>query len=77
MHAIIEIECPRHGIERKRLIIVRRFNVHPRDIILLFSEHKNIGEIKKITIGRNIKPDEVYSVITKYYPNSKIALFGL
>jgi hypothetical protein len=63
----VEILCNRHGFERFRVKIVKRFNMPSNIIIPELSQRSTIGEIKCIYVGRDISNKEVERFLLNYF----------
>ena len=63
----VEILCNKHGLERFRVKIVKRFNMPSNIIIPELSQRPTIGEIKCIYVGRDISNKEVEKFLVNYF----------
>jgi hypothetical protein len=63
----VEILCNKHGFERFRVKIVKRFNMPSNIIIPELSQRPTIGEIKCIYVGRDISNKEVEKFLLNYF----------
>lgn len=63
----VEMLCNKHGLERFRVKIIRRFNMPPQMIIPEFSRRPTVGEIKCIYIGRGVSNKEVEGYLINYF----------
>jgi hypothetical protein len=63
----VEMLCNKHGLERFRVKIVKRFNMPPDVIIPELSRRPTIGEIKCIYVGRDISNREVENFLRDYF----------
>jgi len=63
----VEILCNKHGLERFRVKIVKRFNMPSNIIMPELSQRPSIGEIKCIYVGRNVSNKEVEGYLVNYF----------
>jgi len=63
----VEILCNKHGFERFRVKIIRRFNMPTQVIIPEFSRRPTAGEIKCIYVGRSVSDKEVEGYLINYF----------
>jgi hypothetical protein len=63
----VEILCNKHGFERFRVKIVKRFNMPSNIIMPELSQRPSIGEIKCIYVGRGITNKEVERFLLDYF----------
>jgi len=63
----VEILCNKHGFERFRIKIVKRFNMPSNMIVPELSQRPTIGEIKCIYVGRDISNKEVEKFLLNYF----------
>lgn len=63
----VEIICNKHGLERFRVKIIKRFNMPSTMIVPELSQRPTIGEIKCIYVGRDISNKEVEKFLVNYF----------
>jgi hypothetical protein len=63
----VEMFCHKHGLERFKVKIVKRFNIPSNIIIPELSQRPTIGEIKCIYVGRDISNKEVEKFLVNYF----------
>jgi len=63
----VEILCNKHGFERFRVKIVKRFNMPSNIIMPELSQRPSIGKIKCIYVGRGISNKEVERFLLDYF----------
>jgi hypothetical protein len=63
----VEMVCNKHGFERFRVKIVRKFNMPPNVIVPELSRRPTVGEIKCIYVGREVNPKEVERYLVNYF----------
>jgi len=61
---LVELNCPKHGFERFKIKIMKKFNMEI-DAILLEESRK--GEIKSLVVGRKVSNDKIKAYITDYF----------
>jgi len=62
----VEAYCPRHGLERFRVDVVKKYNIYSNAIILAF-RRKPTKQLSKIVIGRNVTEKEAQDALMKYF----------
>ena len=62
----MEAYCPRHGLERFRVDVVKKYNIYSNAIILAF-RRKPTKQLSKIVIGRNVTEKEAQDALMKYF----------
>lgn len=63
----VEMLCNKHGLERFRVKIVKRFNMPSNTILPELSQRPTMGEIKCIYVGRDISNKEVENFLRDYF----------
>jgi NADPH-dependent 7-cyano-7-deazaguanine reductase QueF len=63
----VEIICNKHGFERFRVKIVKRFNIPSNIIMPELSHRPSIGEIKCIYVGRGVNEAAVKEYLVSYF----------
>ena len=63
----VEMRCNKHGFERFRIKIVRKFNMPPNIIVPELSRRPTVGEIKCIYVGRGVSNKEVEQYLVDYF----------
>ena len=63
----VEIFCNKHGFERFRVKIVKRFNMPSNIIMPELSQRPSIGEIKCIYVGRGVSEADVKEYLVNYF----------
>ena len=66
MAFVVEVYCPRHGLERFRVKIIKRFNVKANEIRLCFRKKPKLG-LSAIIVGRNVKYSEIQDYLIHYF----------
>ena len=66
MMFIIEMECPKHGLERFKVKVIRKYNVKS-ELILPKIRKKPKQSISGIIIGRNVTHSEVQNYLFNYF----------
>lgn len=62
----IEVSCPKHGFERFKVKIIRKYNVAKRLIVPTFRTRPKY-ELSGIVIGRSVEYDDVKEYLIKYF----------
>lgn len=63
----VEMHCNKHGLERFKVKIVRKFNMPPNIIVPDLSRRPTVGEIKCIYVGRRVSNKEVEQYLVDYF----------
>lgn len=66
---LVEAYCPRHGLERFRVDVIKKYNIYSNAIILAFRK-KPTKQLSKIVIGRNVTEKEAQDALMKYFKES-------
>ena len=66
LNILIEIRCPKHGLERFRIKVIKRYNL-AANIIQAKNRSKHIGEITCLYVGRDVSQKEVKNYLTNYF----------
>lgn len=62
---LVELICPKHGLERYTVKVIKRFNISPNEIMPKFRT-KPKPELSGIIIGRNVNEREVRKFFENY-----------
>jgi len=62
----VEAYCPKHGLERFRVDVIKKYNIYSNAIILAF-RRKPTKQLSKIVIGRNVTEKEAQDALMKYF----------
>jgi len=60
------MKCPEHGLERFKIKVVKRFNMHAEIIEPRFRSRPKPGELSCIYVGRSISEREVREYLIDY-----------
>jgi len=63
---LVELACPKHGLERFTIKVIRRFNISPNEIMPKFRT-KPKPELSGIVVGRNVNEKEVQKFLENYF----------
>lgn len=64
---LIEARCPRHGLERFKVKIIRRFNIAHDQITPKLTKKPTRGEISLLYVGRDVSNDEAKDYLIDYF----------
>ncbi len=64
---LIEMRCPRHGFERFRVKLIKRFNIASNEIIPKLRRKPTLDEIGLLYVGRNVSYDEAKNYLISYF----------
>jgi hypothetical protein len=64
---LIEMRCPRHGFERFRVKLIKRFNITSDEIVPKLRRKPTLDEICLLYVGRNVSYDEAKNYLISYY----------
>lgn len=64
---LIEMSCPRHGFERFKVRIIKRFNIASSEIMPKLRSKPVRGELSSLYVGRNVSYGEVKDYLIDYF----------
>lgn len=64
---LIEMSCPKHGLERFKVRIVKRFNIASGQIMPKLRSKPVRGELSSLYVGRNVTYNEVQDYLVDYF----------
>jgi hypothetical protein len=64
---IIEMKCPKHGLERFTVKIIKRFNIASHEIMPRLRTKTVRGELSLLYVGRNVSYDEAKGYVINYF----------
>jgi len=62
----VEYRCPKHGYERFKIKVIKKYNVSPNVIMPIFRTRPN-HELSGIVIGRGVEHNETRDYLIKYF----------
>jgi len=62
----IELNCPRHGLERFKVRVIRKYNLKADLIVPQFRSRPKPG-LSSLLVGRNVSSEEIESYLNKYF----------
>jgi hypothetical protein len=62
----IEMSCPKHGLERFKIKIIKKYNVNKESIEPKFRT-KPYHELAAVIVGKSVGHDEVRQYLTDYF----------
>lgn len=63
----IEMRCPKHGLERFRVKVIKRYNL-PADVIQPKTRNRpKPGEISCLYTGRSVNEEQVKNYLVNYF----------
>jgi len=66
MSILIELNCPRHGLERFKVKVIRKYNLKADLIVPQFRSRPKPG-LSSLFVGRNVSSKEIESYLDKYF----------
>jgi len=63
----VELKCPKHGLERFNIKVVRRFNMKNDTIKPKFRTRTNTDELSRLLVGKNVCDKEIKDYLTHYF----------
>lgn len=63
---MVELNCPKHGFERFRIKVVKKFNMPPSTIKPRISSRPNPGEISCLVVGRDVSAIDAKKYLIDY-----------
>jgi hypothetical protein len=64
---LIEMSCPRHGLERFKVKIITRYNIASNQIMPKLRTKPIRGEVSSLYVGRNVTYNEVKDYLVDYF----------
>lgn len=64
---IIEVKCPKHGLERFKVKIIKRFNIASNEIMPRLRRKPVRGELCLLYVGRNVSYNEAKRYLVDYF----------
>lgn len=64
---LVEMSCPKHGLERFKVKIVKRFNMSSGQIMPKLRTKPVRGELSSLYVGRNVTYSEVEDYLVDYF----------
>ena len=64
---LVEMSCPRHGLERFKVRIIKRFNIASSEITPKLRSKPVRGELSSLYVGRNVTNSEVKEYLIDYF----------
>lgn len=63
---LVEVNCPKHGFERFKVKVIKKFNIGKKTIIPVFRTRPKY-ELSGIIIGKNVNYSEAKEYLIKYF----------
>lgn len=64
---LVEALCPKHGLERFKIKIIKRFNIASDEILPKFRTKPKNGELNLLYIGRNVNYSQAKEYLVNYF----------
>ena len=64
---LVEISCPRHGLERYKVKVIKRFNIASDQIVPKLKNKFAKGELSRVYVGRNVSYSDVRDFLIDYF----------
>jgi hypothetical protein len=64
---LIEMRCPRHGFERFRVKLIKRFNITSDEIVPKLRRKPAPDDVCLLYVGRNVSYDQAKNYLMSYY----------
>jgi hypothetical protein len=61
------MRCPKHGFERFRVKLIKRFNIASDEIIPKQRSKPTLDEVGLLYVGRNVSYNEAKDYLMNYY----------
>lgn len=61
------MKCPKHGLERFRVKIVRRFNIYADEIQPKFRSRPKSGGLSCLYVGRDVTEREMRNFLVEHF----------
>jgi len=62
----VEMKCPEHGLERFKIKVIKKYNVHPELITPKYRTRPK-HEMSGIIVGRNVSHTEIQDFMMQYF----------
>lgn len=62
----VELKCPEHGLERFKIKVIKKYNVHPELIAAKYRTRPK-REMSGIIVGRNVSHTEIRDFMIQYF----------
>lgn len=63
---LLEVACPKHGLERFSIKVVKKYNIPSKDIIPCLRRKPKPGGISRLYVGRNVTEEEAKRFVVDY-----------
>lgn len=63
----VEMICPKHGLERFKIKIVRKFNIKADAIMPKFRSRPEAGGLGSLLVGRDVNNKEIQNYLIRYF----------
>jgi len=62
----VEIKCPKHGLERFKIKVIKKYNVNP-ELIMPKYRTRPTYELSSLVVGRNVEDSEIKDYLAQYF----------
>lgn len=69
----VEVNCPKHGLERFQIKVIKKYNLKSDLIVPQFRSRPKSG-LSGLLVGRNVSGREVESFLNEYFHQKEIAI---
>ena len=69
----IELNCPRHGLERFKVKVVRKYNLKSDLIVPQFRSRPKPG-LSSLLVGREVSDKEIESYLNEYFHQKEVMI---
>lgn len=63
----VEMTCPKHGLERFQIKVVKKFNIKPDIIVPKFRNRPTKGDLSYLVVGRNVTNNQIEKYLLDYF----------
>jgi len=64
---MIELRCPKHGLERFKIKIIRKFNIKADLIMPRFRSRPETSGLSSLLVGRDVSNMEIEKYLINYF----------
>ena len=69
--------CPKHGLERFKIKIARKFNMKPDMIVPKFRCRPTLDDLGCLLVGRNVSNKEIERFLAEYFGKKRLGRSNL
>ena len=70
---VVELNCPKHGLERFQIKVIKKYNVKSDLIVPKFRSRPKTG-LSSLVVGRNVSSKEIEVYLNEYFRQKQMAI---